>query len=62
MIYIHYCPHCNSAHMLNGHKKHCPCCGYHLYEMDLPFVQYTELDVENRGKIIQEFAKTLKKD
>lgn len=48
MMYIHYCQSCHRIHMLNGHKSICPTCELKLTELRISYLEYIELDVEER--------------
>lgn len=48
MMYIHYCKHCNRIFMLNGHKMICPKCTDPLTELQISYLDYVELDMEQR--------------
>lgn len=51
MMYIHYCPSCERIHMLNGHKALCPTCEQKLTELRISYMEYIELDAEERHKL-----------
>lgn len=51
MMYIHYCPSCERIHMLNGHKSLCPTCEQRLTELRISYMEYIELDAEERRKL-----------
>lgn len=55
MLYIHYCPTCNNTHILNGHKKNCPCCNRNLIELPISFMEYTTLSHTERQNFIMHF-------
>ena len=48
MMYIHYCKHCNRIFMLNGHKMICPKCTDPLTELQISYLDYVDLDMEQR--------------
>ncbi len=48
MMYIHYCQSCHRIHMLNGHKSICPTCELKLTELRISYMEYIELDAEER--------------
>lgn len=48
MMYIHYCQFCHRIHMLNGHKTICPTCELKLTELRITYMEYIELDKEQR--------------
>ena len=43
MMYIHFCPTCQTLFMLNGHKQECPRCGNPIEEIKLSFDDYSEM-------------------
>ncbi len=47
MLYMHYCQNCHHIHMLNGHKASCPTCGLPLKELNISYLDYSDL---NRGE------------
>lgn len=51
MMYIHYCPSCERIHMLNGHKSLCPTCEQKLTELRITYMEYIELDTEERNQL-----------
>ena len=48
MMYVHYCKACNRLFMLNGHKMICPRCMEPLTELQLPYMDYVMLNLEER--------------
>ena len=58
MMYIHYCKHCNRIFMLNGHKMICPKCTDPLTELQISYLDYVNLDMEQR----QAFKETCSDD
>ena len=48
MLYIHLCNSCNRFHILNGHKDICPICEDHTDEMDIPYINFVQMTVEER--------------
>lgn len=48
MMYMHYCKQCNRIHMLNGHKMSCPKCSSSLTELRIPYMEFVEMDIEER--------------
>ncbi|MBQ8815854.1 MAG: hypothetical protein IJZ84_01060 [Lachnospiraceae bacterium] len=48
MMYIHYCQSCCRIHILNGHKSVCPTCDQKLTELRLTYLEYIEMDREQR--------------
>ena len=48
MMYMHYCHNCNRIHMLNGHKTNCPKCSSSLTELQISYLEYVEMTVEER--------------
>lgn len=52
MMYIHYCKNCSRFHMLNGHKQECPACDGPLTEMQIPYLDFVELDTYERNNLL----------
>lgn len=48
MMYMHYCKLCHRIFMLNGHKMICPKCSEPLTELQISYLDYVDLDVEQR--------------
>lgn len=48
MMYMHYCKDCHRIHMLNGHKLSCPKCGHAVAELRIPYMDYVNMDMEQR--------------
>lgn len=48
MMYMHYCKRCQKVHMLNGHKMSCPRCETPLVELQLSYLDYTDMSKEER--------------
>ncbi len=48
MMYMHYCKRCHRIFMLNGHKMICPKCTDPLAELQISYLDYVELDTEQR--------------
>ena len=49
MMYMHYCKQCHRIFMLNGHKMICPKCTQSLTELQISYMDYVELDMEERA-------------
>lgn len=56
MMYIHYCPACLKIHMLNGHKQKCPRCEGKLVELNIDYMTYTSMDVNERALLEEKCA------
>ena len=52
MMYIHYCGNCRRIHILNGHRTFCPTCDLTLSELDISYMEYIELDREERSLLL----------
>ncbi len=50
MMYMHYCKNCDHFHMLNGHKHSCPGCGGALFELSISFLDFTQMDADERER------------
>lgn len=48
MMYMHYCKRCQKVHMLNGHKMSCPRCNAPLTELQISYLDYTDMSKEER--------------
>jgi len=48
MMYLHYCKFCQRIHMLNGHKMFCPKCDAKLTELRISYLDFVEMDREER--------------
>lgn len=48
MMYMHYCKLCHRIFMLNGHKMICPKCTEPLTELQISYLDYTDLDPAQR--------------
>ncbi|MCM1134583.1 MAG: hypothetical protein NC400_03315 [Clostridium sp.] len=48
MMYMHYCKRCHRVFMLNGHKMICPKCTEPLAELQISYLDYVEMDMEER--------------
>lgn len=48
MMYMHYCKRCQKVHMLNGHKISCPRCEASLVELQISYLDYTNMSKEER--------------
>ena len=48
MMYLHFCKKCNRIHMLNGHKQSCPKCLLPLTELQMPYMEYIQMDRQQR--------------
>ncbi len=53
MMYMHYCGHCSRIHMLNGHKTICPGCGRPLTELAISFLDFTNMNADERAAFLQ---------
>ncbi len=51
MMYIHYCPACRRVHILNGHKNLCPTCDRKLKELRISYMDYIEMNREERQRL-----------
>ncbi len=51
MMYIHYCPSCGRIHILNGHKSVCPTCDRDLTELEMPYMDYVEMNLAERNAL-----------
>lgn len=49
MMYMHYCNHCQHIFMLNGHKIICPKCIEPLTELRISYLDYINLNMEQRN-------------
>ena len=49
MMYMHYCKRCQKVHMLNGHKMSCPRCEAPLAELQISYLDYTNMSREERA-------------
>lgn len=49
MMYVHYCHDCNRLHILNGHKTICPACNQPLAELQISYLDFVELDKDERN-------------
>lgn len=48
MMYMHYCRACHRTHLLNGHKQFCPKCNEPLTELRISYMDYVNMDMEER--------------
>lgn len=48
MMYMHYCKRCHRVFMLNGHKMICPKCTDPLTELRISYLDYVNLDMQER--------------
>mgnify|MGYP000111228791 CR=1 FL=1 len=48
MMYMHFCKPCHRIFMLNGHKMICPKCSNPLTELQISYLDYVEMDMEER--------------
>lgn len=48
MMYMHYCKPCHRIFMLNGHKLICPKCTNPLTELQISYLDYVEMDMDER--------------
>ena len=53
MMYIHYCKKCSRFHILNGHKQVCPACDSPLTEMQIPYLEFVELNHHERELLLE---------
>ena len=51
MMYLHYCKRCRRIHLLNGHKMFCPKCDSKLSELRLSYLDYVDMDREEREQL-----------
>ncbi|MCD8380030.1 MAG: hypothetical protein LUC95_06905 [Lachnospiraceae bacterium] len=58
MIYMHYCANCQYIHMLNGHKPLCPTCGQPLKELDISYLDYSDLNRGERERLLLSLAES----
>ena len=56
MMYIHYCKNCNRIYMLNGHKLSCPRCTEPLAELRISYLDYIDLNLEQRASFLKSCA------
>ena len=56
MMYIHYCKNCNRIYMLNGHKLICPRCTEPLAELRISYLDYIDLNLEQRASFLKSCA------
>ena len=54
MMYIHFCKTCSRFHMLNGHKMTCPACSNPLIEMQMPYMDYVNMNALQRKQLMEE--------
>lgn len=54
MMYIHFCKTCSRFHMLNGHKMTCPACSNALIEMQMPYMDYVNMNALQRKQLMEE--------
>lgn len=50
MMYMHYCKQCHRVFMLNGHKMICPKCTDPLAELQISYLDYVKLDIDERER------------
>ncbi len=48
MMYMHFCKPCHRIFMLNGHKMICPKCSNPLTELQISYLDYVEMDMDER--------------
>lgn len=56
MMYVHFCKPCNRIHILNGHKQECPRCSNTLFELKLSYLDYTDLNMEERRRFLEKLG------
>lgn len=56
MLYMHYCKHCQRVHLLNGHKQLCPKCEETLTELRIPYMDYVNMDMQEREEFREKCA------
>lgn len=54
MMYIHFCKTCSRFHILNGHKMTCPACSSPLIEMQMPYMDYVNMNAIQRKQLMEE--------
>ena len=54
MMYIHFCRTCSRFHILNGHKMTCPACHDALTEMRIAYMDFIQLPINEREKLIEQ--------
>lgn len=42
--------------MLNGHRNHCPTCDFLLSELHITYMEYIEMDKEERTALLSELS------
>lgn len=52
MMYLHFCKNCNRIHILNGHKQSCPKCHLSLTELQIPYMDYVQMDKKQRQSFL----------
>lgn len=48
-MYMHYCKCCHRIFMLNGHKMICPKCSEPLAELQVSYLDYVKMDMDERS-------------
>lgn len=48
MMYMHYCKPCHRIFMLNGHRLICPKCTSPLTELQISYLDYVDMDMNQR--------------
>lgn len=48
MMYMHYCKPCHRIFMLNGHRLICPKCTNPLAELQISYLDYVDMDMNER--------------
>ncbi len=56
MMYMHYCKSCHRIFMLNGHKMICPKCTDPLTELRISYLDYVNLNMQEREKFKESCA------
>ena len=54
MMYLHFCKTCNRIHILNGHKQTCPKCNLPMKELQIPYMDYIQMDQEQRQMFLSQ--------
>ncbi len=56
MMYMHYCKTCKRTHLLNGHKQICPKCNASLTELRISYLDYVNMDAQERESFKEQCA------
>lgn len=56
MMYLHYCKLCQRIFMLNGHKMICPKCTEPLTELQMSYLDYVDLNIDQRQLLAESCA------